>query len=215
MGRTGRGLCKSNTGQWAGFSLVELMFVISIFGILTLLAVPQYRKHQAKSKTLEAKLLLGNIFTAEENFYLNKGYYSPCIKVLGVTEPRDNHYAVGFGEASRPGSAGGSTGISSDRDSCSYTASTTTTASTTGTLWYDADKYVYDGDLYTATAEPTSGNVSMATGALLGGKSDGIATSCAVDAFVAGAVGNISSKGEWDKWSISNGKELVHANEGY
>ena len=232
MRRTGRGLCKGDTGQWSGFSLIEVMFVISIFGILTLLAIPQYRKYQAKSKTLEAKVVLVSIFTAEENFYLNKGYYSPCIGVLGVIKPRNNHYAVGFGATSSGPISTRKTGISSNRESCSYevsTATTTTTATatttpatttttpatTTGVLSYNADKYVYDGNLY--TTPPDSGNVSMATGALLEGASasNGIATSCAVDAFVAGAVGNISSKGEWDKWSINNGKELVHDNEGY
>ena len=211
MRRAGRGPCNSNIGQWSGFSLVELMFVISIFGILTLLVIPQYRKHQAKSKTLEAKLLLGSIFTAEENFYLYKGYYSPCIEVLGVAEPKDNHYAVGFGTVSSMPSATRKTGISSNRESCSYG----NTAG--GVLSYDADKYVYDGDLYTTDpAAPASGNVSMARGALLGGPaSNGIATLCEVDRFVAGAVGNISTKGAWDKWSISNRKELVHDNEGY
>ena len=235
MRRTRRGLCKSNTGQWTGFSLVELMFVISIFGILTLLAVPQYRKHQAKSKTLEAKVLLARIFTAEENFYLNKGYYSPCIEVLGVAEPKNNHYAVGFSEDAAPTNSN-KTGISSNRESCSYTstgstptgstpAGSTPTGSTptgstptgstpagstpagstatgsTATLWYDADKYVHDGGL--------------ARGDLLKDATNGIVTSCEVDEFVAGAVGNISHKGEGDKWSINNKKELEHINEGY
>ena len=41
-----------------GMSLVELMIVVAIIGILSSVAIPNFKKYQAKSKTSEAKLQL-------------------------------------------------------------------------------------------------------------------------------------------------------------
>ena len=48
-----------------GFTLIELMIVVAIIGILAAIAIPNFLKFQAKSKTSEAKTNLGAIFAGD------------------------------------------------------------------------------------------------------------------------------------------------------
>ena len=100
---------KSSKGaQWApffilsrprGFSLVELMIVVAIIGILSSIAIPNFRKFQARSRTTEAKLQLAAIYTAETSFYSTYQIYHSCLIPMGY-DPRDfrdqRFYTVGF-----------------------------------------------------------------------------------------------------------------------
>ncbi|HEY5997186.1 MAG TPA: prepilin-type N-terminal cleavage/methylation domain-containing protein, partial [Candidatus Deferrimicrobiaceae bacterium] len=52
-----------------GFTLIELMIVVAIIGILAAIAIPNFLKFQAKSKTSEARTNLGAIFTGETAFF--------------------------------------------------------------------------------------------------------------------------------------------------
>ena len=67
-----------------GFSLIELMVVVSIIGILSSIAVPQFQKFKKKAQQAEAKTLLSGIYTAQKIFSVEHNtYYS-------------NLYAIGF-----------------------------------------------------------------------------------------------------------------------
>lgn len=80
-----------------GFTLVELMVVVAIIGILATLAVPQYKKFQAKSRQSEARLSLGGAYTIEQSFAAENSSYTQCLGQAGYN--RDGvrfYYSVGF-----------------------------------------------------------------------------------------------------------------------
>ena len=52
-----------------GFSLVELMVVVSIIGVLATLAIPRFRVFQAKARQAEAKVNLSQIYTLQMSYH--------------------------------------------------------------------------------------------------------------------------------------------------
>ncbi|HXH31687.1 MAG TPA: prepilin-type N-terminal cleavage/methylation domain-containing protein [Bacteriovoracaceae bacterium] len=82
-----------------GFTLVELMVVVAIIGLLSAVAIPNFKKYQAKSKVSEAKLQLSAIFTAETAFFSDFNMYGACLPYMGYDpgpETNGRYFATGF-----------------------------------------------------------------------------------------------------------------------
>ena len=82
-----------------GFTLVELMVVVAIIGLLSAVAIPNFRKYQAKAKMSEAKLQLSSVYTAETAFFSDFNIYHNCLAYMGYNPHREvfnRYYAIGF-----------------------------------------------------------------------------------------------------------------------
>ena len=82
-----------------GFTLVELMIVVAIIGVLSAVAVPNFKKYQAKAKTSEAKVQLAAAYTAEQSFYGDFNTYHICLGYMGynpTAEAAARYYTIGF-----------------------------------------------------------------------------------------------------------------------
>ena len=82
-----------------GFTLVELMVVVAIIGLLSAVAIPNFKKYQAKAKVSEAKLQLSAAYMAEQSFYSDFNMYGSCLTYMGFdpgNEIGNRYYAIGF-----------------------------------------------------------------------------------------------------------------------
>ena len=67
------------------FTLIELLVVVLIIGILSAIALPQYRKAVIKSKITEALIHLRNISQAQDLYRLANGSCTLELDKLGVS----------------------------------------------------------------------------------------------------------------------------------
>src|SRR5690606_31386740 len=85
--------------------LVELMVVVAIIGLLSAVAVPNFKKYQAKAKISEARLQLSAAYTAEQAFFSDYNVYANCLRYMGFDpspEVNARYYAIGFTVGANP-----------------------------------------------------------------------------------------------------------------
>lgn len=66
-----------------GVTLMELLIVVTIIGILTAIAYPNYTQYVARAKRTEAKAALLQIATNQERHYLQNNTYTTDMRNLG------------------------------------------------------------------------------------------------------------------------------------
>ena len=71
-----------------GFSLVELLIAIVIIGILATIAVPKYLSVTRKAKETEAKMMLSQVQTLQENYYYEFDVYSDDLIQIGFEQEK-------------------------------------------------------------------------------------------------------------------------------
>ncbi len=213
-----------------GFTLVELMTVVSMVAVLSAIAIPSYNRFAAKARQAEAKIALGAIYTSEMAFFGEKGSYSSCLRQLGyVPESLKRYYLVGFSYNSTY--LNNTCGPNEDHECAKYDfnsplgsmASTCNSADPNHNSWpgpltdsdigYSSSAFVNNGYYYN---KPTGWHMV----------SPGIPTAISAFSFKAGAAGSISNKpastalkGQPDNvnsgamadgWWIDNSKHLIN-----
>lgn len=71
------------------------MVVVAIIGVLTSVAIPNFKRYQAKSKTSEAKIQLAGVYSAQITMQSDYDHFGTCLLNAGFSTPTNNYYAIG------------------------------------------------------------------------------------------------------------------------
>ncbi len=116
-----------------GFTLVELMVVVAIIGILSAIAIPNFKKYQAKSKQSEAKLQLAGIYTTETAIFAEYDSYFSCLAAIGFDPGTTGYYSIGVADALLTGTNGNPPGCADGANNAQF-AATKGTGGVTSTI---------------------------------------------------------------------------------
>lgn len=174
-----------------GFTLVELMVVVAIIGILSAIAVPNFKKYQAKSKQTEAKIRLAALYNTEVGSSADWDTYATCLSLMGYEVSPRGYYAIGFSTGFN------AAGVNSGYTGCTAGTTISSAAASTDIAFLPATL------LGVVNANKPSAVTNLPT------------SSTVQNAFTAGAAGSISSSVTLDQWTITNTKTLTNSTPGY
>lgn len=193
-----------------GFTLVELMVVVAIIGVLSAVAIPNFKKYQAKSKTSEAKLQLSAGYTAMQSWYSDYDNYGTCLNLMGfdpAVERLTRYYAVGF-EAGAANTGNAASVVNGAPAACTGNGTvndtSTASASTAHVSTYGAGRLV--------------AGVAALGGAAITAAQAGSAAPTATT-FTLAAIGIIDGSKATaalaDSWTMNENKRLIQFRTGY
>jgi type IV pilus assembly protein PilA len=188
-----------------GFTLVELMVVVAIIGLLSAVAIPNFKKYQAKSKTSEAKLQLAAIYTAMQSWYSDYDNYASCLTQMGYDpspEYASRYFAVGFAAATYAINAAS---VNNGAPAACVDATTVTGNATAAEAGgFGAGKMINNNNIL--AADYTNGNL-------------GAVTAVASGSFLAGALGPVDSAFSADNtaaaFTVNQNKLISIIRQGY
>lgn len=77
-----------------GFTLIELLVVVLIIGILSAVALPQYRLAVQKTRTMRLMPLLRSISDAERIYFMENGTYTLSFSDLSIEMPAGGQLSI-------------------------------------------------------------------------------------------------------------------------
>jgi type IV pilus assembly protein PilA len=175
-----------------GFTLVELMVVVAINGLLSAVAVPNFKKYQAKAKISEAKLQLSALYTAESAFFSDFNIYHNCLTYMGFDpgpETPNRYYAIGFTVASNINTNAYNAAVNSGLNSTATTGCPRANAVAQGSTTGNSD----NADTWFAAGKGIGSAIANATG-FIPATALGTQDAAGTMVFTAGAGGVISQQ---------------------
>lgn len=110
-----------------GFTLIELMIVVTIIGILAAIALPAYQGYVARTQVTEAFNLLGGLKTPQAEYCSQTGGYSSDLAIFGATTAGKYVKTVVATTAGLMTATMKSTGVNTDLQGATLTLSSTLT----------------------------------------------------------------------------------------
>lgn len=175
-----------NVKNQEGFTLVELMVVVAIIGILSAVAIPNFKKYQAKSKQSEAKIALAALYSTEATSLADYDTYATCLTSLGYETPPRGYYITGFAAAHAASAAQ----VVARGAACAAGNAILPTVPLKANA---------------ASANPAAAQIPLGV----------IVTATMSISFVASSAGNISNAVAWDVWTINQGKTMLNSTQGF